>query len=265
MLTKITLLVTSRRTPQRAALLLITLSTPGVARACEPIVPLTQLIGGSGIAGPMLLERSIAWLLVAVTIKSVAFALFEHRLLWSQALLFMLIGNVLSTVPGLLAAMFAGALQLLALPVIFALGIVAEHRISRLPGHEKRYRPPRRGIAFAFTVTFIFSVFLFYMAGTALDDRRFASYWIFKLLFSTLAVTLGMAISTVLEECVIARVARKVHGEERSYFTPVLRANYITLALVLLVTAVHILPDRFASPHFIASWWQVISGFLGIA
>jgi len=49
---------------------------------------------------------------------------------------------------------------------------------------------------------------MFYLAGSALDACRFTSYWILKLLFVTIAVTTGMAISNVLEEYAVGLLAR---------------------------------------------------------
>lgn len=94
---------------------------------------------------------------------------------------------------------------------------------------------------------------LFFLAGNALDTNHLAHYWTFKILFATLAVSVGMAISAVLEECVIARLARNAHGE-LSFYTSVIRANYITLGLVLLAAAIATLPKRLSAPGFLVSW-----------
>jgi hypothetical protein len=98
---------------------------------------------------------------------------------------------------------------------------------------------------------------MFYMAGHALDINKYGYYWIFKILFATLAVSVGMAISTILEEGAIARLARRTHGQ-LSFFTSVVRANYITLGLVLLVAALKVLPQRLQAPHFLVSWLHAL-------
>src|SRR5205823_3867787 len=97
-----------------------------------------------------------------------------------------------------------------------------------------------------------------------LDSREFATYWALRLIFAGLAVSLGMAISAVLEEYAIAKLARKARGQ-LSFYTAVIRANYITLGLVLLVAAVQMLPKRLSAPHFLVSWIETVSHILGLA
>jgi ABC-type multidrug transport system permease subunit len=206
--------------------------------------------------------HSLVWLCIAVLIKTGAFVMLERRLPPNQAMSLMLAANVLSTIPGLLTAVFAGVLSILALPLVFALGKLAEKRLSALspPGTTNRFAG--HGLAFIFTAAFVVSVVMFYMAGRALDGGNFAVYWILKFLFATVAVSVGMAISTVLEECAIATLA---HKGQLSFYTSVLRANYITLAVVLGAAAAHMLSLRFGAPHFIVSWVQSVASSFGLS
>ena len=103
---------------------------------------------------------------------------------------------------------------------------------------------------------------MFVLAGAAMDSLNFANYWMFKILFATVAVTLGMGVSTILEECFVARLGRKNYGE-LTFFTPVIRANYVTLGLVLLVAAAETLPKRLHSPHFLAALAQALRAWVG--
>src|ERR1044071_10113938 len=80
--------------------------------SCEPIVPLAQLLGGSSAAGPLMWEQSLGWLAAAVAVKSIAFAFFEKRISWRRALGFMLLANILSTIPGVLLAVLAGSIEI---------------------------------------------------------------------------------------------------------------------------------------------------------
>jgi hypothetical protein len=236
---------------------------PLAASACEPIIPLTKLMSGASLAGPLLIFlHSLVWLCIAVLIKTGAFVMLERRLPPNQAMSLMLAANVLSTIPGLLTAVFAGVLSILALPLVFALGKLAEKRLSALspPGTTNRFAG--HGLAFIFTAAFVVSVVMFYMAGRALDGGNFAVYWILKFLFATVAVSVGMAISTVLEECAIATLA---HKGQLSFYTSVLRANYITLAVVLGAAAAHMLSLRFGAPHFIVSWVQSVASSFGLS
>jgi len=210
----------------------------------------------------MLILDSVIWLAIAVAVKSVSFAFLEPRLSRSKALSFMLAANILSTIPGLLAAVFAGASTLFAIPVIFGLGWLAQRRLSNLPGVSQNRWLTRGGIAFAFTGTFFGSIVMFIMAEGALDGRQFATYWLLRLIFTGTAVCLGMGISAVLEEYAIAGLARKAQAQV-SFYTSVIRANYITLGLVLLVAAGHMLPRRLHAPHFLVSWFETFSHLLG--
>ena len=238
------------------------LGVPSAARACEPIIPLIHLMSGPNLAGPLFLLHSLGWLAVAVAIKTGAFVLIESRLPPAKALGLMLAANVLSTIPGLLTAVFAGVLTLLAVPVVFVLGKLAEKRLAALPS-EQPHRFRGNGLAFLFTGGFIVSVFMFYMAGAALQESSFAKYWILKLFFATMAVSVGMGLSVVLEECAIAVMARKAYGQ-LSFYTSVFRANYFTLAIVLGVAAAQIIPRRLEAPNFIVWWLHNMASTLGL-
>lgn len=232
---------------------------------CEPIVLLVHLLSGASVAGPVFLAHSLWWLLAAVTIKCLAFVRFEKRLPWIEAAGFMLLANVFSTIPGVLLAVLSGSGTgigiLVALPLVFFVGWLVQQRIARLP------TPPRwlrisGGTALLSFVAFCFlSIALHVLAGTVLEGRNYAGYWMLKFLFVTLVATSGIVLSAVLEECVIAELTRK-RASDSSYFTSLFRANYVTLGVVLLVAALRILPERLRSPHFITGWlgdlWSAI-------
>src|SRR4051794_24165992 len=82
---------------------------PISACCCEPIVPLVHLLSGATLAGPALITQSALWFVAAVSIKCCAFAFLERRLNWRQAVIFMLLANVLSTMPGVFIAAAAGS------------------------------------------------------------------------------------------------------------------------------------------------------------
>jgi hypothetical protein len=238
------------------------LAAPLTSWGCEPIVPLVQLLSGSSVVGALLFSQSIFWLAAAVAVKSGAFALFERRLPWRKAVLFMLLANVVSTIPGVLVAMFAGSMSgvYLAMPLVGILGAFVGRRISRgLPPDQKKPWINGWTATLSFVAFFALAVITFQIAEEALSTRNYAMHWLFKFLFvSTVAIT-GIIISAALEESVVARLAEKSHGKA-FFYRPVVRANYITLALILLVAAIQILPARLKSPHFIASWVQSLLG-----
>jgi hypothetical protein len=122
---------------ERRLLLIIALlfcAVPSIASACEPILPLAQLLGGSSFAGPMMLTKSMVWLFVAVAIKCFSFVFLERRLTWPKAALFMLVANVLSTIPGVLIAAFTSSMGgfILSLPIVWILGALVGGRLKRL-------------------------------------------------------------------------------------------------------------------------------------
>src|SRR5256885_13219107 len=82
------------------------------AEACEPILPLMLVLGG-----PLALTRSAVVLLVAVILKAAIFTALQAGLAKRRAFLFMVAGNVLTTVIGFLvaAAIASTALLLFAL------------------------------------------------------------------------------------------------------------------------------------------------------
>jgi len=63
----------------------------------------------------------------------------------------------------------------------------------------------------------------------------------------------------VSQHCIPA--LRKAQAQV-SFYTSVIRANYITLGLVLLVAAGHMLPRRLHAPHFLVSWFETFSHIL---
>ncbi len=240
------------------------IAIPASGSACEPIIPLYQLLGGSSLAGPSLLRQSLSWLAAAVVIKCAAFAFFERRLQWRTATAYMLLANVVSTVPGVLIAGFTASIGgvILAVPIIFVLGRWVERRLAFLPKPQHFGWMSGGGATLGFMGVVALSFALFGLAGTALEERRLAAYWVLKFLFVAIAAGTGILISAVLEECVIARISGKSR-RHASFYAPVLRANYVTLSVVLFVAALEMLPRRLQAPHFIVSWLQAISSVCG--
>jgi len=245
---------------------LLAFSLPSIGRCCEPIVPLYQLLSGSSAAGPMLIIRSLPWLLAAIAIKCGAFAFLDRsRLSWRRAIFCMLVANVVSTIPGMLVGLFTAVFPfvILAIPLVFAMGWMVQHRVSllALPGAQRWVNGWTS--ALAFIAFFFVSLVTFGLAGNALENHSYPTYWLLKFLFVAMAAGTGILISAVLEECVIARLASKSQGNT-SFYTPVLRSNYATLVVILLVAALEILPKRLNAPHFVVSWLHSLSAVLGI-
>ena len=238
------------------------LAIPLTSWGCEPIVPLVQLLSGSSVVGALLFSQSILWLASAAALKSGAFAFFERRLPWRKALLFMLLANVLSTIPGVLVAIFAGSMSgfFLAVPLVAVLGAFIGRRIARgLPPDRQKSWINGRTTTLSFIAFFVIAVVTFQYAQDALWSRSYAIHWLMKFFFVSMVACTGIVISAALEEAVIARLSERSQGKT-FFYSSVVRANYVTLALVLLVAAIQILPQRLKSPHFIASWFQSLMG-----
>ncbi len=241
------------------------IAAPLTSRACEPILPILQLLSGSSLIGPLLFSQSILWLAAAVGVKCGAFVFFERRLPWRRAVFFMFLANVLSTIPGVLLAQFTASISgiILAVPLVCFLGIMVGRRIALgIPPNQKRYINGVTVTA-AFVAFFFVSILTYQMAEDALASNNFALHWTFKLLFVAIVATTGIVISAALEEFAVNRMSRKSHGN-MFFYRSVVRANYVTLGLVLAVAAIPMLPKRLNAPHFIASWVQSLAAAVGL-
>ncbi|HAM72374.1 MAG TPA: hypothetical protein DCM86_12090, partial [Verrucomicrobiales bacterium] len=85
------------------------LACPSSAFACTPVPPLFYALSGVPIIAGESIVSMLAALAVAVAIKSTAFCRLESRVPRRQAALWMVLANVLSTVPGLFIC-FTGSL-----------------------------------------------------------------------------------------------------------------------------------------------------------
>lgn len=237
---------------------------PVTGHCCEPIVPLFHLLSGASLAGPAMLTGSLWWLAAAVAIKCAAFVFFEKRLNRPRAAGFMLVANAVSTIPGVLLAAFTSSIGgfFFALPMVAGLGWLVQWRLRDLPSVGRWPWVSSGGALVGFVAFFILSVGLFAAAQGAIDGGSHGGYWLYKFLFVTLVATTGIVISMVLEESVIAWLARNSAGRI-SLISSVMRANYVTLGVVLLVVAVQILPRRLQSPGFLALWLHLLGEKLG--
>ncbi len=245
----------------------LVLVLPVTGSACEPILPLAQLLSSASAAGPVVFTQSLFWLLMAIGIKSIAFSCFEKRLFWGRAVFFMLVANIVSTIPGGLIAVSAASSPIgglfFALPVVGALGLIIHRRVMRLPPSPWQSRISGVAIMVAFVLFYVASMFLYGFTQVLLKDHNYANYWIVKFLFVALVACTGIVISAVLEEGVIAQLSRKRAGDV-SFYTPVIRANYITLGVILLVAAVVMMPQRLRSSNFLTRWLDPFCAALGL-
>jgi hypothetical protein len=244
---------------------LVLFLVPVAGWSCEPILPLAQLLGGSSAIGPLMWQQSLGWLAAAVAVKSIAFAFFEKRISWGRALGLMLIANILSTIPGVLLAGLAGSINLglLAIPLVYILGIMVARRVSPILSKSKRRWISGAPIALAFTLFYILSVVIYLLAQETMERHNYRTYWALQFSFVIMVASMGILISSALEEYAIGQLSRKCNPD-LFFYAPVIRANYITLGLVLIVAAIQMIPRRWHAPHFLVSYFQGLLAVCGL-
>ena len=227
---------------RRLAIVSILIAMP--ASACEPIVPMMYVIGG-----PLIVTKSLAILIAAVVVKCALFALFQKQINRGWAALFMFLGNILTTIVGVLAMLMLTSPQLfiIGIPVVFLLCWIPARRIPQLV-------PQRRfsagGAAALMTAGLILSCVLFLVAQGAIYKNEYALYWAIKLVAVYAAMIVSIALTSLWEEWVVWKLSRRPPAD-RAFVAPVLRANLYTILLVMLYAAVQVIPERLKSPNFL--------------
>lgn len=222
------------------AVAIFALSVCVAANACEPIIPM-----GMAAGGPAFLLRSLYALIAAVVLKCVLFGVFQRTLSFVFAFVLMFVGNLVSTVVGAFAgAMVATPIAILVLaPIVFFL--------SYFPARRLRYIFPRLtmsawSVAALLVIALFVSLVLFVVAVGFAENLNYVGFWIFKLLAMYAAVGVSIFISALWEEWTVWRLSARP-AEERTFFTPVLRANLYTMLVVMAYGAILIWPQRMRS------------------
>jgi len=217
------------------------------AHACEPVVPFIM-----SVAPALALAGSLLMLAAAVVVKSALFAIFERRLPRLRAAWRMFLGNLLTSVIGLLVAAMIGSgpVWLIGVPVVFVLCWLPARRLVQVAPLNWLAGMSRLGLAGIMTSALLASCILFAAGQGAISAHQLVLYWIIKLAAIFLALGASVTLTTVWEEWVIWRLSSRPEGT--SFFTTVLRTNLYVLVLVMAVPAVIILPKRLKSPDFLA-------------
>jgi hypothetical protein len=211
-------------------------------RACEPIVPLIMLFGG-----PSLFARTLFWMGGAVAIKCAAFALLERDLRRNEAIRFMIVANVVSTSIGILLAAV--------LPLAILISLIPARRLLSHPVFAGVQWAKPWKLAVLLILALPVTSVLFFMAQDVMGQREFTMYWLLKFSYVVIALSISMFLTASWEEWTIARLAARKHGE-RSFLKTVMRANYVTFAVVIGATAIKTLPTRFHMPGFLYTWFD---------
>lgn len=208
--------------------------------ACEPIVPMFLVLGGSAT-----LAHSFVVLLLAILIKSTIYAWIHRGQSAVSAFGSMLAGNVLSTVVGGFAAAVVSGVPLIGLIGIALCAILPAKRLSgafpRINGALSTI-----GIVIAMTALVLASLMLWAFSQSVLREHgSLTFYWAVKIGFVFTGLLCGLFITVFWEEWVISRMTG---GGDLSN---IIAANVITLGFVSLYAAVVILPKRLESPNFL--------------
>jgi hypothetical protein len=199
---------------------------------------------------PWSLVGSGTVLLAVVLLKSALFAVFEKRLPRIRAALVMFLGNIVSSVVGVIAAGIIGSavLWLLGVPIVILLCVAPAHRLIRRAPIPWLARRSPASLAALMTLMFCASCVLF--AVTMYWGGSLAWYWVVKLAAVYLALGASIALTTIWEEWVVWRLSGLPGDTE--FFSPVLRTNLCVLLFVMAISAAVMLPKRLKSPDFLA-------------
>jgi hypothetical protein len=224
--------------------------------ACEPAVPLAQMLFGS-----ITISKSIIVLCSTVFLKCLAFAYFEKSLIWWKAMTFLFIGNLYSTFIGIIAVFPTSVPS--CLPGLLIIAVLAYFPAKRLALHYFKDSPEKvKSVTFAVTtlITVIFFIAMVLAIGIQslkypiehgkyANFDSFGSYYVYKLSFIYASLFFSIFITIFYEEWCVAKLVKR--GKENPIFlTSVSRANYIALAFMMIVSAIMTLPERIQNQDF---------------
>lgn len=235
-------------TPMIPVLLILFLQlTPAYLWACEPILPLANL------TSPVSLVPSLVFLFATILFKCSAFTMFQDELRWYQAVVFMLLANLVSSLVGLLVSMASTlpALLFVGLPVVFLMSLRPARRLLfYFP--VKCFGNWGAEVMAALVTVMLFSTWILFGAGQyAINKRQYVEYWGLKLAYVYIALTISMGLTTFWEEAVVSGLAKHTTAD-RKMLVSVTKANLLTYLFIVTVAAIKILPARLHSPGFLA-------------
>lgn len=223
---------------------------------CEPVIPFMQVM-----VPTLALYGSGLVLAAAVVFKSALFAIFERRLSRLQAAWRMFLGNVLTSLVGVLVGVMIASgpgVWLVGVPVVFFLCWLTSRRFVDAAPLEWIAKMPPLVLATLMTILLLASCVLFASSQEAIRTHQLALYWIIKFTAIAFALLASLTLTTVWEEWIIWRLSSRPKGA--GFFPTVLRANLYVLVGVMMVPAILILPKRLRSPDFLAKHPSITVG-----
>jgi hypothetical protein len=220
------------------------LAVPVSAGACEPIVPFVKAVGGPGF-----LTAAFAILGLVVLLKSAAFAHFQQRLTFAKALLWMLAANVVTSIVGVVVTAMSdsGVAMFIGIPLVWALCLLPAQRLIGAAPVTPLARFTSGQVAFGITLVLVFSYLLLLISRTVHDSDTFLRYWLFKIPTLYVALFVGLVLTAFWEEWIVWQFSRS-DDNDFSFVRPVIRANLVVLAAVMLISVGVIIPKRLRNP-----------------
>jgi hypothetical protein len=229
-----------------------------ICYACEPILPLAQVVGGPGY-----LLFSFWALISAVVLKSILFSQLQDNLPKVQAAWYMIVGNALSTLIGI------AVMMVFMIPGILPATLVTTWMISRIPSKRlvlvsqnlfiRRLGPT--GVSFVLIVLLVLSLVAFAAGQNAAAAERLTLYWFLKVLYVDFALIVSLVLTTFWEEWTINRMAAR-NWENTSFVLPAFRSNVVVLSIASIIGAFMMLPKRFQSADWLV---ELIGNILSAA
>lgn len=240
-----------RRSPITIAGALLLLAVEP-ASACEPVLPFLMVAGI-----PATVARSLFALVAAVAVKCLLFGALQRRISFLRAAIFMLIGNVLTTIIGMLAAGLIGAapsgipvMWIFTTPIVYALCLPAARRMaSAAPANWILPRTPSL-LAVLMTVALLSSCFVFLLARGAAMYDHLTLYWALKLVAVYLGLLFSISLTAFWEEWTVWRLSG-CKATDLVFVKPAVRANLVVFLGLALYGAIVMLPARMKSPDFL--------------
>ena len=226
--------------------------------ACEPILPFMKVVGGPGV-----LTGSWVILAVAVALKSAIFAVSQKRLSFGRGALLMLVGNVLTTIIGAVAAAMIGSgpIMLIGVFVVWGLCLMPARRLLSAVKNPwlKRFSPA--GMAAGMSAALVVSCFLFGISSIFADSAQMTLYWLWKLAAIYPALIVSIVLTAFSEEWTVWRLS-SCPTDYTGFVRPVIRANLVVLLGVMLFAATVVIPKRFQPRDFLVKLVLVDDGNL---
>jgi len=229
---------------------LLAMFVPTVSCACTPIPQLMIIFIGPAPWGAYAF-KSLLGLLFVVSIKCILFGYKEKSLKYLTAVLFMFIANIFSTLPGIVGVIISSVpvFWFFTIPLLYFLYKIPAKYISR---HFKNEKIASGRINVGMIVITIISIVFFFISQSYVEINNIA-YWILKIIFTTLGVSMGLAITIGIEEAAICWLEKQINQEDKNFLQSVIWANVWSMFIAAGISAAIILPKRFESPNFLIS------------